>query len=410
MEDKRQQIIDDIQIRKFCVYGFLKNLTFFKPYLLLYLLTFLDLFHIGFLYAIREIVVYIFEIPSGIFADNYGKKKELCICFIFYIFSFIVFYFSKNFITAAIAMVLFGLGEAFRSGTHKAIILTYLDKNNFKEYKSFVYGRTRSFSLVGTAISSLFSILIILNFTNSGYIFLITVIPYILDFFLILSYPDEFDEKGKYHNDIKDFIKNEIKLIFKNINIRYIILEQAIFQSVFKSIKDMIQPIFSIIIISSSISILSQNPSNSSKVFIGIMYFVFNMASALASRNTYHLRKYLSGKFLMRITFMMLVFIVLSIAVSVKYQLLLVIAVLFLILNVLQDLRKPIYVECLDEEMSKENRATVLSIESQFTAISTAIIAPSFGYVATRFNIFTALVILFCVLFVLSVCFFKRSK
>ena len=51
-----------------------------------------SLFKIGVLFSIREAIIYIFEVPSGIIADNYGKKKELMICFIFYIISFLLFF------------------------------------------------------------------------------------------------------------------------------------------------------------------------------------------------------------------------------------------------------------------------------------------------------------------------------
>ena len=49
-------------------------------------------------------------------------------------------------------MVFFGFGEAFRSGTHKAMIMAYLDKKDIKDSKSKVYGKTRSFSLGLTLI------------------------------------------------------------------------------------------------------------------------------------------------------------------------------------------------------------------------------------------------------------------
>jgi len=52
-------------------------------------------FQIGSLISIREITRNIFEIPSGIFADQIGRKKSLQICFIMYIISFILFYYSS---------------------------------------------------------------------------------------------------------------------------------------------------------------------------------------------------------------------------------------------------------------------------------------------------------------------------
>ena len=80
----------DVNIIKFGLYGFFKNLKFFEPFFILFLLSAgLSFFEIGILFLIKYIVVYIIEIPSGLIADLYGKKSTLIACFVFYIISFI---------------------------------------------------------------------------------------------------------------------------------------------------------------------------------------------------------------------------------------------------------------------------------------------------------------------------------
>ena len=110
-------------IWKFSAYGFLKNQKFFEPFLLLFFLSRnLSFLQIGFLISIRELFTNLLEIPTGAFADVYGKKKSMVWAFVFYIISFLVFYFSNSFIIFTLAMFSFALGETLRSGTHKAII------------------------------------------------------------------------------------------------------------------------------------------------------------------------------------------------------------------------------------------------------------------------------------------------
>ncbi len=71
-------IIKDRQYFKFCIYGFLKNLRFFDAFFILFLVEKgLPYTQIGILYAVREIFINIFEIPSGIIADTYGRKNSL---------------------------------------------------------------------------------------------------------------------------------------------------------------------------------------------------------------------------------------------------------------------------------------------------------------------------------------------
>ena len=133
-------IIRDKQYYKFCAYGFLKNLRFFDAFLILFLLEKgLNFTQIGVLYALREIIINVFEIPSGIFADTYGRKISLVNSLILYIISFIIFYLSSEFYLFSIAFISFGIGDAFRSGTHKGMIMQYLKINNWQiSCKSFV--------------------------------------------------------------------------------------------------------------------------------------------------------------------------------------------------------------------------------------------------------------------------------
>ena len=194
--DIKRLIKKDALIRKFCFYGLIKNLKFFEPFLIIYLLSMnLSLFSIGVLYSIREITNYIFEVPSGIFADHYGKRTELMLCFVLYIISFVFFFIGGKFYVLCLAFVFFGLGEAFRSGTHKAIIMSYLEERDWFSFKSFVYGRTRSFSMIGSAISSFVSVIFLFGFNNLRLLFLFCIVPYIADFLLIASYPKRFNEK-----------------------------------------------------------------------------------------------------------------------------------------------------------------------------------------------------------------------
>src|SRR6056297_1120595 len=214
----------DKNIWKFSFYGFFKNLKFFEPFLYIFFLSIgLSYFQIGTVISIREIIKNVFEIPSGIFADNYGRKSSLKICFIFYIISFVFFYFGFNFIVIVIAMVFFGAGEAFRSGTHKAIIFSYLDYKNISDQKVEVYGRTKSYSLLGSSLSAILGAVVVFVESGYRYIFLLSVLPCIIDFFLISSYPDYLEgasDKSLKFSEIKEGIKSSFKNIKDIVHLR----------------------------------------------------------------------------------------------------------------------------------------------------------------------------------------------
>ncbi|MDY7028336.1 MAG: MFS transporter, partial [Spirochaetota bacterium] len=173
----------DIQYYKFCAYGFLKNLQFYDPYLILFFREAgIEYFQIGILFSIREISTNILEIPTGMLADSFGRRRAMMNAFGAYIAAFLIFYFYPAFSMYAAAMVLFAVGEAFRSGTHKAMILDYLKRNGMQHLKVHYYGHTRSWSQRGSAVSALIAALLVFLSGSYRNVFLFTTIPYVVDF------------------------------------------------------------------------------------------------------------------------------------------------------------------------------------------------------------------------------------
>ncbi len=400
--DMKKDILKDFQIKKFCAYGFLKNLKFFEPYLIIYLMSKnINLFQIGLLIAIREIIVNIFEIPSGFIADYFGRKKEMYFCFGFYIISFVVFFFTNNFTMATFGMMFFGLGEAFRSGTHKAMIYTYLDSKNWQSEKTFVYGRTRSFSLIGSAISSLIGIALILSVPEDSYIFLFSIVPYILDLLLIMSYPQFLDTSDKKHDtSFKDMAKELIKSFRINKKLRNILIEEGIAEAGFSYVKDLIQPILEIIIIGSGISVIaSLSADENLKVILGIAYAILNLFGSYFSKKAYLLKA-------KRTSFDCLALIHLAYAISCGLLAIfsgeyILVCVIYLFIYILHSIRKPIFVDEIDNNIDKSNRATIISASAQLKSLFLMIFAPILGFIADNIGIGAVMLIL-CVVFIIS--------
>ncbi len=388
----QRKIVKDPQIWKFSFYGLLKNLKFFEPYLYLYLLSIgINLFQIGLLFSVREIITYLFEIPSGILADQYGKKTELLTCFIFYIISFIFFFIGGNFLTILIGMIFFGLGEAFRSGTHKAMIYSYLEQKGWFSHKTFVYGRTRSFSLIGSSISAFLSIIFVLGLPTLRWIFLLSILPYILDFLLILSYPNSLNERVETNISIGKFFLNSVnhlKSILKNKALFKPLFSSSLYDGIFKVLKDYIQPILKIAMGALTISFLIRfTPSQRVKIVLGIVYGIFYIASSWASRNVYRLNKRAPSHILMDLYFFAMGIILLSLGLFIQIKSVVFIILFYFILYVMKDSRRPLVVDVLGDYMDKTQRATVLSIESQLRSVIVIVLAPVVGYLADKFSI-----------------------
>ena len=371
------------QITKFGFYGFFKNLRFFDPVLLIYLYSFgLSAFHIGLLYAIRETIIYIFEIPSGVFADRYGKKTELIICFVFYILSFAVFAIGTVFWVFVIAMILFGLGEAFRSGTHKAMIMQYMDEKNLKDEKSKIYGKTRSYSMIGSMISSLFTIYLVIAIPELKFLFFLAIIPYLIDIVLILTYPKFLNDRKETSFNFKSFMienKKTITYVWKDKEMRSILFRSSSYAAIFKILKDFIQLI--LVTIPITWLLFSQYTADEHvEIYSAIMYAFIFLVSAITSRYAYKLLKYKNHEQLNRL--MWLFSGMASLVIGLFVNQLFVIFIGFVLLYVFLNVRKPIMVEVIGDHADPERRASVLSIDSQLTSLFIIVFAPLIGLLA----------------------------
>ena len=402
-DPKIQKINNSKLMWKFRFYGFFKNLRFFEPFLLIMLLDpsiGLSLFEIGLLISIREIFTYIFEIPSGMIADKFGKKRELLICFIFYIISFVFYFFGldpdtvvSNLVFLVIASIFFGLGESFRSGTHKAMELLWMENEELLDYKTHVYGSTRAYSLLGSALSAILAVFLKIFIPANKWIFLITIIPYILDFILIASYPSYMND----HQPITGGYWNQLKIGFKGVGptlkskkIRKAIFSSAIYDAIYKTLKDYIQPIMVIFISIFLVQIgKDENDTETTNIYISIIlggiYCIFFLVSSLSSKYAFKLKElFHHAKTSMDILFDLFAFILLLEALFMWIEIPIIIVLLYLLIYVFENFRRPLAVDYMGEVIPKEERATILSIESQIKSISVLIFAPLFGFIADR--------------------------
>ena len=376
------------QLWKFNLYGFFKNLKFFDPYLLFYLISSgLSLLEIGILFSIRETMIYLFEIPSGIIADKLGKKTELVLCFLFYIASFVLFFIGGSFVMFVYAIILYGLGEAFRSGTHKAMIMDFMDYHDIKENKSKIYGLTRSYSMIGSALSSVISIVLVLVLPELSLLFLIAIVPYIIDLLLIVSYPKYLNEKTNVTFGVKDFFASIgaiVIYVFKEKKLNVVLFDSASYNAIFKTIKDYIQPMLMMLtvgfVIHESLSV-----DDTIVVILGVIYTVIFIVSSIVSKHSHKLLNIMErDKILCRIWG---VNAIVALLLGIFNQSFFAVVLLFISLYALLNVRKPVMVEKIGDNTDKDKRTTILSIESQMTSLIIIVIAPLFGYLFDTFGV-----------------------
>lgn len=388
-------ITKNLQFYKFSAYGFLKNLRFFDAFFILYLnqkgLTYTE---IGSLYAIREIIINIAEVPSGIIADTYGRKTTLASSLLVYIISFIVFYYSTDFWLFFVAFSLYGIADAFRSGTHKGMIMEYLKINNWKDQKIDYYGRTRSWSQMGSAISSLIAGLIVFKIGSYDYIFAFSIIPYILNFLVILSYPSQLnfasEKKKKAKTSILSTHKQFWEMLKKPVVLK-IINTSAIHSAYIKAIKDYIQPLMVNLAVATPV-LLSLESEKKNGLFIGIIYFIIYLLTSRASAISARFDKKYKSKLPYLTLLVGFGFGVMS-GLFYLQEIWPIAVVAFVGIYIIENIRKPVLTGYVAEHAANEVLTSVLSAQSFLKTVMTAILAFVFGFLADQFSIGVSLLV-----------------
>ena len=406
----------DIQYYRFCLYGFFKNLRFFEAFLILFFLEKgLSFVAIGTLYALREIVVNIFEIPSGVIADSFGRRRTMILSLVFYILSFIVFFLAETYLGFLMAMSIFSLGEAFRSGNHKAMIYHYLSIKGWSDQKVHYYGHTRSWSQFGSALSALSGAAIVFFSGSYKYIFLLSVIPYILNLIMIAGYPSFLDgdlQKAEWRTIRAKFFEvfNSLVNSLRSKKVLGILGSLSVYSGYYKAIKDYLQAVIAIWAISLPI-MMNFSDKQKSSVIVGGVFFVVFLLSSVASRSSGRFSERFSGlSGPMNLTlFTGLLGGVIS-GVFFTFELWLLSVVLFIAVYMIENIRKPVGVAFLGSSVDPKVLASILSVDSQAKSLTAAILAMLFGIFADLYGIGWSIIIVSAGLLVLSPLMVLRTK
>jgi len=370
-------------LTRFSLYGFLKNQRYFEPFIILFFLDKgLSFTQIGLLIGFRELAINLMEIPSGALADLFGRRRSMMLSFSAYIVAFVVFGFSQAYWHFFVAMFLFSIGEAFRTGTHKAMIFTWLRIQERTDEKTRVYGYTRSWAKIGSAVSVVLAVVFVLWTDNYTYVFFIAIIPYLVGLINFLGYPKELEGQPEEGANFRTVIVHLWECLRSSICIRQLrrlLVESMGFEGVYKAAEDYLQPVVKTFALMLPI-LLTMSDTRRSAVLIGVVYVVLYLAAAYASRNSHRLSQYAGGeesgsKLLWRVVFVLY----LALIPLLYFQYYYAAIVGFIGLSLIQNFWRPMLISRFDAYATETQGATILSIESQAKAVSTMIVAPVLG-------------------------------
>jgi MFS family permease len=368
---------------RFSLYGFLKNQRYFEPFIILFFLDRgLSFTQIGLLIAFRELFVNLLEIPSGAFADLIGRRRSMVISFLGYIAAFVIFGLSREYWQLYPAMLCFAVGEAFRTGTHKAIIFSWLRLEGRQDEKTRVYGYTRSWAKIGSAVSVVLGAVFVITTGDYSRVFLFSIAPYLLGLVNLISYPRALDGPSgdkfslrETHRHLWQSVRDAVTVS----RLRRLVTESMAFEGVFKAAADYLQPILQSTALLLPFLVGWEEPRRSA-VVIGSVYLSLYLMSAWASRHAHRLVRLSGGeeRGSRRLWALAAVaYLVLTPLLYFEYYYAAIAG--FVVLFVIQNFWRPVLISRFENFATETHGATVLSIESQAKSVATMIIAPVMG-------------------------------
>ena len=368
---------------RFSLYGFLKNQKYWEPFLwLVFLDKGLSFTMIGVLIGFREICVNIMEVPTGAIADSAGRRRSMIFSFLSYIVALLIFGLCAQVWMLFAAMFFFSIGEAFRTGTHKAIIFDWLARQGRENEKTKVYGFTRSWSKMGSAVSVVAAAGIVFVSRTYSWVFLLCIIPYAANIVNFLTYPSYLDGPRSGGAGISGVLHTLIGTFRDSIRsrpLRRLFAESMGFEGVYKAGRDFLQPVLKAAALAMPVMLWMQDRQRTA-VLVGAVYVVLYLLGSFASRHADAVaRRAGSEENGARRLWAMNLLAFAAMVAGVLLDWTLVTIAAFVALAIIQNFWRPILISRFAAHADPDRTATVLSIESQAKSLSAAVAAPLLG-------------------------------
>lgn len=386
---------------RFSLYGFLKNQQYYEPFLILAMRSAgLDFFAIGLLVGFREIAINVMEVPSGALADLWGRRRAMMLSFVAFIASFAVFAFSSHFAHFLAAMALFAVGDAFRTGTHKAMIFDYLRREGLADQKTRYYGTTRSWAKFGSAVSVVLAstlVFFVAAVDPDGrdayrWVFLASIVPYLGGLVNFWSYPSYLDGTAESAPSVTGIFGHLWQVGRQSLaagRLRGLLGESMGFEGVWKVARSYLQPIVRSAALALPL-LAGFDDVQRTAVMIGAVYVVLHLLESAASRRSEGFSLRMGGlePSAGRLWWLNLAtYGAMAAGLAADWHTQGTVAGLglavaiggFVLLAFLQNLWRPIHLGRFDEATDADRGATVLSVESQAKSLFAAVLAPLLG-------------------------------
>jgi len=342
----------------------------------------LSLQQIFVLKAINSVSIILLEIPTGYFADVWGRKNTLIFGGILGFLGFLAYALAFNFLGFIIAEICLGIGVSFISGSDSALLYDTLKDHN-KENEFVKYdGRMVSAGNFAEAIGGILG-----GFLASISIKLPVIIQVVVAFIAIpaaITLKETKNRKNLKNIGFQQIWQIVKASLFQNKILRNYILLSSVLGCSTLAMAWFVQPFFDAI--------------NVPLQAYGILWTILNLSVGIVSFYAYKIEK--------KIGFITTIFLI-STGLNVMYILTGLTAgylgiFFILIFYIFRGVATPVLRDYINRYSDSDSRATILSLRSFLIRGFFAILAPLFGWFSDKYSIQQALMLAGGIFFIFS--------
>lgn len=174
----------------------------------------LSMFQISNLFSIEQILLAIFDYPTGTISDKIGRKKIASYGFITWGISLLIFAYSKHYTYFLISMILMALGLALISGAPGAWLVDHMIQDGVYEERTKIFPQIQTIISLFAVIASIFSYFFI-DVSNSLPIIVAGLISIFTGFYSYFAGEDNYGNSKHpsllktLNENLKDFLKDK---------------------------------------------------------------------------------------------------------------------------------------------------------------------------------------------------------
>ena len=313
--------------------------------------------------AISSLAVLIFQVPAGVFADKFGRKKSLIISVALFLLAIITYLFAQGFASFALADFLMGVAISFSPGA-EALLYDSLKADRKENNMKAAIGKYLSAQVLAGVITPPIAAFIARDLLPVQFNILIylTIISYVIALFIIFSLKEVVvaDKTSKHH-----YFLHNLKLLKHNGKLLVLIFNRAFVMTALLSYLYLWQPQFQL--------------ANVPVKFFGFFRAVGSLGLFTVNRNIERIHSILGSKkaFFFSSVIPALGFIALAFVLNPIISVL-----LYLGIRIIAAIREPLFSELINKELPSNQRATLLSLISIIASVLTLVLRPVIGRVA----------------------------